>query len=52
MFALGPGIELYTDAHTSWRVEYVYRHASNAGQGNLNPGLDQAVVRLTLSHHR
>ena len=52
MFALGPGIEIYTDAHTSWRVEYVYRHASNAGQGNLNPGLDQAVVRLTLSHHR
>jgi hypothetical protein len=52
LFAVGPGIQLYSDPHTSWRVEYVYRHMSNAGQGNQNPGVDQGVLRLTVSHHR
>ena len=52
MFAFGPGVELFTDTHTSWRLEYVYRHTSNAGQGNLNPGVDQGVIRITLSLHR
>jgi hypothetical protein len=50
--AMGPGIQFYSDAHTSWRVEYVYRHASNAGQGDQNPGIDQGVVRVTVSRHR
>jgi len=52
MFALGPGIQFYVDKKTSWRVEYVYRHVSNAGQGNQNPGIDQGVVRVTVSLHR
>jgi hypothetical protein len=52
MFALGPGIQFYVDKKTSWRVEYIYRHVSNAGQGNQNPGIDQGVVRVTLSLHR
>jgi hypothetical protein len=52
MFAIGPGIEFYGGAHTSLRVEYVYRHFSNAGQGEENPGVDQGVVRLTVSRHR
>jgi hypothetical protein len=51
-FALGPGFQFYSNAHTSWRVEYVYRHFSNAGQGSQNPGVDQGVVRLTMSRHR
>jgi hypothetical protein len=51
-FALGPGIEFYSSDRTSWRVEYVYRHMSNAGEGNVNPGLDQAVLRVTVSRHR
>ena len=50
--AMGPGIQFYSDAHTLWRVEYVYRHFSNAGQGNENPGVDQGVVRVTVSRHR
>jgi hypothetical protein len=33
-------------------VEYIYRHVSNAGQGNQNPGVDQGVVRVTVSLHR
>ena len=51
-FALGPGIEFFSDHKTSWRVEYLYRHMSNAGQGFQNPGLDQAVFRVTVSGHR
>jgi len=51
-FALGPGIQFYSNAHTSWRVEYVYRHMSNAGRGDENPGLDQGVVRVIVSRHR
>ncbi len=51
-FAVGPGLEVFSDAHTSWRVEYLYRHVSNAGLGNQNPGIDQGVVRVTLSLHR
>jgi hypothetical protein len=52
MFAFGPGLNFFTDAHTSWRLEYIYRHTSNAGQGNLNPGVDQGVIRITISLHR
>jgi Lipid A 3-O-deacylase (PagL) len=51
MFALGPGFQVFSDAHTSWRAEYIYRHTSNAHQGTENPGVDQGVVRVTLSHH-
>ena len=52
MFALGPGIEFFKDRKTSWRFEYLYRHVSNAGQGVQNPGLDQGVIRVTVSVHR
>jgi len=52
MFAIGPGIQIYTDSRTTWRLEYLYRHISNAGQGDQNPGVDQGAVRLTVSLHR
>jgi hypothetical protein len=52
MFAMGPGVQFYIGSHTSLRAEYVYRHMSNAGQGDQNPGLDQGVVRVTVSRHR
>ncbi len=51
-FALGPGIRLFANKRTSWRLEYLYRHISNAGEGDQNPGIDQGVVRLTVSLHR
>lgn len=51
LFALGTGVQFFTDARTSWRVEYIYRHVSNAGQGLQNPGIDQGVVRVTVSLH-
>lgn len=52
LIAMGPGLQFFGDNHTSWRVEYLYRHMSNAGQGNQNPGVDQGVVRVTVSRHR
>jgi hypothetical protein len=51
MFALGPGVQFFTSPRESVRVEYIYRHVSNAHQGYENPGVDQGVVRLTVSHH-
>ena len=52
MFSFGPGVQFFPNRNTSWRVEYIYRHTSNAGQGFQNPGVDQGVIRVTLSHHR
>jgi hypothetical protein len=52
MLSFGPGVEFFGDNHTSWRVEYLYRHISNAGQGTNNPGIDQGVLRITVSMHR
>ena len=51
-FSFGPGVQFFGDRNTSWRVEYIYRHMSNAGQGFQNPGVDQGVIRVTVSHHR
>lgn len=52
MFALGPGVQVYTSPHASVRLDYIYRHISNAHQGYQNPGVDQGVFRLTLSRRR
>jgi hypothetical protein len=51
-FAVGPGLQFFNSSHTSLRAEYLYRHISNAGLGAQNPGIDQGVVRLTVSYHR
>lgn len=52
LFSFGPGLEFFRDRKTSLRVEYIFRHMSNAGQGDQNPGVDQGVVRITVSLHR
>ena len=52
LLAFGPGLTFFGGNNTSWRVEYVYRHLSNAGEGEQNPGIDQGVIRLTVSLHR
>ena len=49
MFLFGPGVQFYTSPQASLRVEYFYRHVSNAGLGDVNPGIDQGVFRLTVS---
>ena len=33
----------------SLHVEYLYRHMSNAHMGIQDPGVDQAVIRLSMS---
>jgi opacity protein-like surface antigen len=49
MFAFGPGVQFITSRRSFLRLEYIYRHTSNAGLGDVNPGVDQGVVRLTMS---
>jgi opacity protein-like surface antigen len=51
MFSLGPGVQFFSSPKASVRVEYIYRHVSNAHQGYENPGVDQGVFRLTVSRH-
>ena len=52
MFSFGPGVQVFASPRSSMRLEYIYRHISNAHQGYQNPGVDQGVVRLTISRHR
>ncbi len=47
-FSFGPGVEVYTAQRTAFRLEYVFRHISNADSGKYNPGIDQGVFRLSL----
>lgn len=51
-FAFGPGVQVFSSERSSVRLEYLYHHISNAGMGDSNPGVDQGVFRLTMSHHR
>jgi hypothetical protein len=50
MFSFGPGVQFFTSPNASLRFEYLYRHTSNAGLGDQNPGVDQGVARVTLNH--
>ena len=52
LVSFGPGIEFFYRPNESVRLEYLYRHMSNAGSGESNPGVDQGVFRLTLSRRR
>lgn len=52
MFSFGPGIAIFSTPESSIRIEYIYRHISNASQGNVNPGVDQGTFRLTLLRSR
>jgi hypothetical protein len=52
LFSFGPGVQVYSNMRSSVRLEYIYRHISNAHQGYQNPGVDQGVFRVTLSRHR
>lgn len=52
MFSFGPGLQVYSTPQASIRIEYIYRHISNAGQGNVNPGVDQGTFRFTIIRSR
>lgn len=49
-FSFGPGVQFRLSPQASLRVEYIFRHISNANSGVINPGIDQAVFRSSLSH--
>jgi opacity protein-like surface antigen len=51
-FSFGPGVQLFVSRNTAVRLEYVFRHISNADSGAINPGIDQGVFRLALSRYR
>lgn len=51
-FSLGPGVQVFASRESAVRLEYVYRHLSNANTGTINPGIDQGVFRLTLTRYR
>jgi hypothetical protein len=48
LFSFGPGVQFFHNSN-SIRLEYLYRHMSNANSGNNNPGVDSGVFRLTLT---
>lgn len=48
----GPGLEVFTRPRNSVRLETIYRHQSNAGLGTQNPGVDNWMIRLTLSRYK
>lgn len=50
-FAFGPGLQYFITQHQALRLEYVYRHISNANSGNVNPGIDQGVIRLSICRY-
>lgn len=51
-FSFGPGVQVFTSARYSLRLEYLYRHVSNGHMAYENPGIDQGVFQLTFSRHR
>jgi hypothetical protein len=51
LFSFGPGVEILR-GNGAIRLEYLYRHMSNANSGYNNPGVDSGVFRLTLSRLR
>ena len=51
LFSFGPGVEILR-GNGAIRLEYLYRHMSNANSGDNNPGVDSGVFRLTLSRLR
>jgi opacity protein-like surface antigen len=51
-FTLGPGVQVFASRNTAVRLEYVYRHISNAFMSANDPGIDQGVFRLTISRYK
>jgi hypothetical protein len=49
LFSFGPGFEFFYRRNQAVRLEYLYRHMSNGNSAPANPGVDQGVIRLTLT---
>ena len=46
---VGAGVEIFQTHSRSCRLEYRYHHLSNGGSGNVNPGIDSGVVKVSYS---
>jgi opacity protein-like surface antigen len=51
-FEFGAGMEIFQTHSRSCRLEYRYHHLSNGGRGEVNPGIDSGVVKVTYSFGR
>lgn len=51
-FQFGAGLELYRDQRHSVAIEYSIHHISNAYIGDVNPGIDGGIFKLTYSFSR
>ena len=51
-FEVGAGVEIFQTHTRSCRLEYRYHHISNAGTGQVNPGIDSGVVKVSYSFGR
>jgi hypothetical protein len=49
LFCLGPGVDIRLSPVSTLHLAYLYSHLSNRSLGDLNPGVDQGAIRLTLS---
>ncbi len=51
-FEFGAGMEIFETHTRSVRLEYRYHHLSNANRGEVNPGIDSGVAKVTYSFGR
>ena len=51
-FEFGVGLEFYSSATRSMRLEYQVQHYSNAYTANANPGVDSGFIKLTYAFGR
>jgi opacity protein-like surface antigen len=51
-FEFGAGMEIFQTHSRSCRLEYRYHHLSNADRGDVNPGIDSGVLKVTYSFGR
>jgi len=51
-FGFGGGFDYFLSARRSLRFGYAFRHISNNGLGNYNPGIDAGVIEIGYSFGR
>ncbi len=51
-FECGAGVQWFKNHHDAWALEYHLHHLSNDFLGDLNPGIDNQIVRVSYSFGR
>lgn len=47
VFDFGAGVERIADSGRAWRLEYLVQHYSNKDTANLNPGVDNGILKVS-----